>query len=375
MAEAARHQREAESNLAELRARNARSAEEHAINSLEQALAELKKEEERLKSPPADALDRLAEAQTALAKKTESLNQQVSTSKQPGKPGEGTCSSCSSSLKSASESMESASKNLKQKNATSASADQKQAEEQLMAAQKEIEKRLAELGEKPEDEALERLETLFAEMLARQQPVTTQTVQFHQEHENAASELRRAERITLRRLSQEESELAVMAGRALELIEADGTTISFPATVEDLKSSLVRIAGRIEQQETGPATQTAQREVEKTLEELIEALKMARKSGSSSSGQGGNSKPCLLPSTAELKLLRQMQLRVNRQTTELHVAKGQGELDAARKEEIQRLAGMQVKIADMVREIINRQQETATGGLQFPGSELLNLPQ
>jgi hypothetical protein len=372
LTEAAKHQKAAEENLSATQAKSARASEEQAVKELENALAELKKEEERLKAPPPDSLDKLAEKQEALARKTESLNDQVAKASQPGKPGEGACSACSKCLGGACQSMASASNSLKKKSPGPASEDQKKAEEQLNEAKKEVEKRLAELGEKPEDEALERLETIFNEMLARQQPVTTQTAQFHEERKGDTGELRRAERITIRRLSQEETELAAMAKRALELIEADGTTISFPVVVEGMQESLVQIAGRIEQQDTGETTQRMQKEVEKTLEELIEAMKIARKGGGSGQGQGGNCKPPLLPNTAELKLLRQMQLRINRRTVDFQNGRPQGALDEPRQAEIQRVAALQKNVAKMVREIIGRQQENGGGDLlQFPGADLL----
>ncbi|QDT56834.1 hypothetical protein Pan44_48940 [Caulifigura coniformis] len=373
LAEAAKQQKSAEEHLAATQAKSARTAEEQAVKELEKALDELKKEEERLKSPPPDALDKLAEKQEALAKKTESLNDQIAKAAQAGKPGEGACSACSKCLGGACESMASAASSLKKKSPGAAAAEQKKAEDQLNEAKKEVEKRLAELGEKPEDEALERLETIFTEMLARQQPVTTQTSEFHQERQGAQGELRRAERITIRRLSQEESELAEMAGKALKLIEEDGTTISFPVIVSDMQESLMQISNRIEKQETGETTQTMQKEVEKTLEELIEALKVARKGGGGGGKGGGNCKPCLLPNTAELKLLRQLQLRINRRTVDFQNARPQGDLDQPRQKEVQRIAGLQRNVATMVREILSRQQEAAGGGLQFPGVELLNL--
>jgi len=368
-------QKAAEENLSATQAKSARAAEEQAVMELENALAELKKEEERLKTPPPDALDKLAEKQEALAKKTESLNDQVAKAAQPGKPGEGACSACAKCLGGACQSMASASNSLKKKSPGGANVEQKKAEEQLNEAKKEVEKRLAELGEKPEDEALERLETIFTEMLARQQPVTTQTAQFHEERQGDTGELRRAERITIRRLSQEETELSAMAKRALDLIEEDGTTVSFPVVVDEMRETLVQVAGRLEKQETGDATQRMQKEVEKTLEELIEALKIARKGGGAGGQGGGNCKPCLLPNTAELKLLRQLQLRINRRTVDFQEGRPQGPLGEPQQAEIRRIAGLQKNVAKMVREIIGRQQEASGGGLQFPGSELLNLPE
>jgi hypothetical protein len=179
-------------------------------------------------------------------------------------------------------------------------------------------------------------------------------------------ELRRADKITLRRLVQEEQDLSGMAQQALQLIEEDGTTISFPVVVENMRDNLTQVAAFLEQQATGIETQTLQHEIERTLEELIEALQIAKKSGSGS-GQGkpGNCKPALLPDTAELKLLRALQLRVNRRTRSFDETRPEGPLDVLRKTEVSRVSKLQGDVSDMVLAIIERMQLAAdnSGGL------------
>jgi hypothetical protein len=80
-----------------------------------------------------------------------------------------------------------------------------------------------------------------------------------------------------------------------------------------------------------------------------------------------------LPNTAELKLLRQLQLRINRRTVDFENGRPQGGLDEPRLAEVQRIAGLQKNVANMIREIISRQQENGGGALEFPGADLLKL--
>lgn len=351
-----RHQKSAEQNLAQGRGKSAQEEEERALAELRKSLDELLKERDRLQNPPEDAFDKLAERQEATASKTDALGTQVGKAGQPGQPGSGTCSACQKCLSGACQSMQSASSELKKKSPGPASAEQKKAADELQNAMKELEKRLAELGEPIEDETIVRLEQIFGEMLTRQQQATAETVRFDADQKaRREPELRRADRITLRRLSQEEQSLAGMAQQALVLIEEDGTSVSFPVVVADMRENLKQTAVLLEGHDTGEQTQTLQREIEKTLEKLIEALQVARKSGGGKAGKGGgNCKPCLLPNTAELKLLRALQLRVNRRTRAFDQARHANAIDEPRQAEIVRISDVQKEIAGMVRAIIDR---------------------
>jgi len=257
--------------------------------------------------------------------------------------------------------MQSAAQSLKKNSTSSAAKEQRQAEDELKKAQEQIEKRLEELGEKLDNETIVRLEDLFTEMLTRQQQATAHTVQFNVEHNTeTGTELKRADRLTLRRLTQEERDLAELAQQALALIEADGTSVSFPVVVANMKDNLMQIATRLEETETGAYTQALQVEVEKTLEELIEALQAAKKQGGSggAGGKPSNCKPALLPNTAELKMLRALQLRVNRRTKAFDEVRPNGPLDDARRKEVLAISNVQKDLGGMVRSIIQRTKAT-----------------
>jgi hypothetical protein len=239
----------------------------------------------------------------------------------------------------------------------SCSSAQSSATQALQQAQREIDRRLAELGVNPEDEAVERLETIFQEMLAAQQLVTQQTGQVAELLAANAGELRRADRITLRRLAHEERELTGRAAHALELIQADGTTVSFPIVVAEIRETLTAIADRLDELRLDEPTPQMQQDVETALAELIEALQQALKGPPRPPGKGRGigGKPCLLPDTAELKMLRALQLRINRRTATLD-ARQPGAPDRQPRGELTTLAEQQRKLDAMVLEIISRNQ-------------------
>jgi hypothetical protein len=68
----------------------------------------------------------------------------------------------------------------------------------------------------------------------------------------------------------------------------------------------------------------------------------------------------LIPSIAELKLLRSSQLRVNRRTLAFDKARPKGELDAVMRKEIKNLTAQQEEIAEMARDIAERLAGAAT---------------
>jgi hypothetical protein len=359
--EAAKRQAQAENELAALRGKSAQQQEEQAVAELKKALAELERERDRLNNPPGDELNKIAEQQDVTAKKTESLSQQMSQSPMAAKPASaGTCSACKNCLGGACQSMASASQSLKKNSPSSAQKDQQQAQEELKKAQAELEKRLEELGEKMRDETIVRLEDIFRDMLTRQQAATAETARLNMER-NAqdGGELRRGDRVTLRRLSEEETSLASRAVEALKLLEEDGSSISFPLVVADLKGNLTHVAGLLDRQSTGKETLRRQQEIEQSLVELLEALEVAKKSGGGEGKPGkGNCKPCLLPNTAELKLLRALQVRVNRQTKAFDDQRPAGDLVELHRTEVERISKLQRDLVQMVGQIIVRTKAT-----------------
>jgi hypothetical protein len=151
--------------------------------------------------------------------------------------------------------------------------------------------------------------------------------------------------------------LAGHAQQALDVIIDDGTSVVFPDVVEQLRDDLIGVGKLLtEHARTDQYTQTLQKEIETTLEELIEALQKAQsqKEGGGGGG-GGGGEPPLLPNSAELKLLRSAQLRINRRTAAIEAARPkEGTLDESLKGEAQTIATRQAEIAEMTIRILER---------------------
>ena len=105
---------------------------------------------------------------------------------------------------------------------------------------------------------------------------------------------------------------------------------------------------------------SVQKDIERTLLELIDALEKAQKKqegeggGGGGGGGGGEQNEPLLPSSAELKLLRSAQLRVNRRTQAIVESQPEGKLDDVMKNELKKTADLQADIANMAEEMIEK---------------------
>ena len=365
--EASRNQRDAEQRLSGGEAEEAKENQQQALNALNEAVEELKKERERIANLPPEATEALAEEQLETRDRTAQLDDQMKTapSASPTEAGESSSSQSSpgqSQIAKAQQQMENAANRLQNQDAEGANREQNEAIKNLNEALEEIGDRLSQLKEETQEEKLARLEARFTEMLARQQVVSAQTLELD-EKQIATGTLRRSDRLALAKLAAEENALAEMSQEAYDLLVEDGTSVVFPRIVEDLKTDLQQCADGLKKQRTDSLTQLVQSEVETTLEELISALQRAQKEkqendegGGSSGGGGGGNQP-LLPPSAELKALRSAQMRVNRRTKQVDQLREVITTDPQIRAEIQNLFGRQAKIVEMTDEMIEKMRQ------------------
>ncbi len=358
---ASKHQQNAENNLQDGKNSSAADEGKEAEDDLKAALADLEKERRRIASLPPEAFDKMADKQDKTADKVAKIEKAME--KQGGGSGKGSGTKSSSGggkpgqkqVQQAQKNMKQASGDLRKQDPEGAARQQDEAIRQLEKALREIEERLAQLREETQEEKLARLEARFVEMLARQEIVSLETKTMDQKKlDNGV--LRRTDRLAIAKLAVDERELAEMAQQALDILIEDATSVVFPAIVEGLRDDLVRVAELLETQETGDYTQYLQSEVETTLEELIDALKklQKQKKEGGGGGGGGSCEPPLLPNSAELKLLKSAQLRVNRRTKAFDINRPEGTLDEVFTKEVKDIGLRQLEIALMTEQIIER---------------------
>ena len=351
LGKASQSQKSAAQKLDKQLPKDAQQDEQKAVEDLKKAVEALKEERKRIARLPKEMLDQMAAKQDTTnddAKKLlDEMKESPESESKSGPKGQKNVEDAQKSMKGASES-------LRGEDIEAAAEEQEKAVEELKKALDEIEQRLAQLREDTLIDRLARLEARFREMLDRQKEVTIATAALHARREERGN-LARADRLKLRKLVAEEKALAEEAFQTIDILVEDGTSVVFPRVVTNLQADFARIAELLDDQQTGAFTQSIQQETEVTLQELIDALRrnLKKKKG----GGGGGSCDCeppLLPGSAELKLLRSMQLRVNRRTTAFDKLELDAELKAMRAKEAKTLTDLQEEVAEMTLELAEK---------------------
>lgn len=364
-----RQQREAERNLDKAKGKAAGQNQAHALEHMEHALRELHKEWDRLAIPPAEQLESMAKAEDNRAECTGELAKEMVAaagdlpkSRANGEEGAELCGGSGlgqEHVQQAEQAMRRAASHMRQNDAAQAAHHQQSAIDQLRTALELVKHRLAQLRQAIQADMLMALEARFSRMLARQKPLTAATLQLDLDRSQRSRT--RAERLLCSTISREERQLSQMAGHSLEMIIEDGSTVVLPRIVQAMHDDLLTIAALMDRRQTDRFTQSLQAEIEQTLEKLIvvfdQALEQqqaqAAQDGLVKSGGSPHQQP-LVPESAELKLLQNAQLQINRQTVSFDGVRrdGDGDLDPVMTRTIQRMSQEQQYLAGLAEEMI-----------------------
>lgn len=250
--------------------------------------------------------------------------------------------------------MNDAAQDLEKNEPADAAKDEEKAIDELEKALDELQQALDQLRQEQQEEILRSLETRFRAMLARQLTINTGTETLDDKGKDLWTH---ADHLALAELAQDEKGLVKEAGEALHVLEEEGTTIVFPQIVEQMQEDMQEVADRLGESDTGADTQRVEADIVTTLEELIEAVKQLQDNpgGGGGGGGGGGSPPPLLPNSAELKLLRSCQQRVNKQTVACHAAWVEESKRTPRLEaKLDRVGERQRQLAEMARKMNER---------------------
>ena len=361
--DSAKSQQRAEEKLGSGKPADAKRQQEKALDELEKALSELEKEKRRIESLPPEILEQLAKEQRRNRDKTMDIVKAMEKApkakkseddaggegQKPKQPGQ-------EQMKQAGDAQQKAADNMQQDNPEQAEKEQKQAEQKMEKALEEIEERLSQLREETNEEKLARLESRFREMFDRQNIASVMTIEIEDKRSNL-EQIRLRDELLILRLATEELEIRELGQQAYDLLLEDGTSSVFPEVVQDLRVELASAANLLQSQKTDPYTQLVQKEIEITILDLLDALKKAKqeaKKGGGGGGGGGGKQP-LLKKSAELKILRMRQRRLNRRTKKLEIMREQPGMVEVVEKEISDAATMQMKILEMTDTILKKQ--------------------
>jgi hypothetical protein len=226
-------------------------------------------------------------------------------------------------IEAARKAMEQAEKELKRLQGKKGMEREDEAIRKLADARAQLEKVLRQLREEEQQIILASLEARFAKMLVMQLQIHVDTIALSKTTTNAwtVKHFGRS-----RELSVEEDEIATEASKALTLLKEEGSSVAFPQGVEQVRDDMQNIARRLSGNDVGEFTQSVERDVIESLEEMVTALQNEiekrqkenenRRQQRGQKGQSDGEKE-LVQQLAELKMLRSLQFRVNRRTKQI----------------------------------------------------------
>ena len=180
-----------------------------------------------------------------------------------------------------------------------------------------MEEILRQLREEEMKQLLAMLEARFQKILQIQSEIYGGTVRL--------DKIPRAERshayeIDTGRLSNREAEIVMEVEKALSLLREEGSSVAMPEAVQQVRDDMQQLVHRLAEGKTEVLTQNIEKDVITALQEIVDALKKAQKDPESKkkppgpSPNGQPQDPPLIELLAELKMIRALQLRVNRRT-------------------------------------------------------------
>ncbi len=211
--------------------------------------------------------------------------------------------------------MKKAIEDLKKKNRDNAARDQDQAIAELEKAKAKLEEILRQLREEEQKIMLAALEARFRKMLQMQVTIRKSSQQIAQIEPDKRLPRHRARSI---QLARDEQDIVQEANKALILLREEGSSVAFPEAVQAIREDMQTTTKRLNEFQVDELTIAIEDDIIEALEEMVEALRKEmeklEEGEKQKQQQGEPQDPALVDLIAELKLLRSLQIRINRRT-------------------------------------------------------------
>ncbi|MGQ9650133.1 MAG: hypothetical protein ACUVXJ_08480 [Phycisphaerae bacterium] len=304
-----------------------------------------------------EAIAEAAEPQRQLGEKTGRLGERMSgrkTETQPARPPD----PGNEHVARGAQHMTQASQELEQQKTRQGAESQRQAEDELQQAIENLEQAIEQLRQEQRDQTLRQLQVLLQAILDKQLLINRDTQALD---EKGRTQWTHADELALVGLGNDEMTLADQTSQVLRLLKSDGTTVVFPQVIGQVRDDMERVAGRLQKKDTGAGTQQAEAAIAQTLTQLIESLKQAALNpppGGAGGEDGQGCNPPLVAASAELKLLRSCQQRLNERTAMAGEAIEKNPAAASDlRDEIRRLSTQQNELAEVARQMHERMKK------------------
>jgi len=159
------------------------------------------------------------------------------------------------------------------------------------------------------------------------------------------------------RLGTREAKQAEEGERALSLLREDGTSAALAESTAQLCDDLHQLVNMFADGDTGAFNRSLQQDVIRTLQEMVDALKRAQRDLEQRSAEQQQQmvppgEMPLVDLLAEIKMIRTLQLRVNRRTRQYGELLGDRPVaDARIHQALEQLAQRQRQVAKITRDL------------------------
>ncbi|MBM4034052.1 MAG: hypothetical protein FJ291_20050 [Planctomycetes bacterium] len=357
-----------------------KASKDDATKAQAEAGRQLKKAEEQL----AGLQDKLAEGKRQLERLGERSSQQDKTAKATSEASQGiqkmseeaqktlpttakSVEQASQNANDAAKAMQEASKQLeeasKQPDAgpsqqESAQKQQQESADQLKKARDELAKAHDQLDLQRRAQELFELQKVLTEMLPRQVTIREGTAKLDAASEGGQKPLGHAQSLALRELADAQGKLHEEAGQVAERLEREQVPI-FHYVMKDAARLMGEVHKRLGDKQVDWLTQEAQREIERDIMQLLDAMKseterLAQQQQQppppGGGPQGGKPQP-LVPPAQQLKQLKTLQLQVNTETKSVEIERATGGArERLLKHRAARLAAKQAELGKLSRD-------------------------
>ncbi|GMU37670.1 MAG: hypothetical protein KJ057_10105 [Phycisphaerae bacterium] len=361
MAQAAEALQEADGPQAKSEQKEAEEALRRAVHALKEAADE---------RSPASSQEDLARQQRRLAEEADQLSQDMrppqsgpsgeSDRQMPSPNRQRPGSEAQPRIEDAEREMQDAAEDLEHEDQEGALEHQEKAVEALEQAKRELEDTLRQKRREEREEMLRDLEARFHDLYVKQKRINEETATLDASGVSAAD---RAFELALAGLSERERSLAGIVDTCLHILEEEGTTIVFPRILEQASEDMRLVADRLAQRQTGAVTQAVQAEILDALSQLLEAVRKMQEEERERQQQEDQGAPSdqnapLLPTSAELKLLRAAQGRVRDRTVMIEKARSADpDADVTLERTLSQTADRQQECFEIARQLRKRLEE------------------
>ena len=379
--EAARKMTESSEASRQGRQELSRKRQEEALDQLKKAKEQVeeKKKEQLAKLEKRKRFDRQSQEQKELARQTSDAAKQNKSSGQPQR---------SQQLQDASEKMEQAAENLEQGNPDEAEQDQEEALAKLQQQEEELRQEEESLEELKREQELVSLVKELTETRDAQLKINTATAAV--QRERPAGRLSRRRRASLQRmlepLARQEGDLSDKITTLIGRLEEESSRV-FSFMLKNVSADMQQVRDLLLELETDSFTQFLQKsvvvDIERMMDSLEEQLEVMKRQRQQQQQQQDQQQPqqqneALVSMLAELLMLKNLQLEINRQTGQLEDLRqsNDGSSDSEQwSRALDRLQQRQGNVGRLVVELAEdfrkaqEQPQGGPGGGEEPGGE------